>query len=63
MRSKKGSSLSDKVFESGDEAVEQRRDALLLKLLKTPPQPRPKRERDKSVTLKRKKPKKEAPQK
>ena len=35
----------------------QRRDALLLKLLKTPPQPRPKRERDKSVTPKRKKPK------
>ena len=33
----------------------QRRDALLLKLLKTPPQPRPKRERDKSVTPKRKK--------
>ncbi len=36
---------------------EQRRDALLLKLLKTPPQPRPKRERDKSVTPKRPKPK------
>ena len=29
--------------------AKQRRDALLLKLLKTPPQPRPKRERDKSV--------------
>ena len=35
----------------------QRRDALLLKLLKMPPQPRPKRERDQSVTPKRKKPK------
>ncbi len=37
---------------------EQSRDELLLKLLKTPPQPRPKRERGKSVTLKRKKAKK-----
>ena len=37
--------------------TEQRRDELLLKLLKTPPQPRPKRERDKSVQPKRKKPK------
>ncbi len=35
-----------------------RRDALLLKLLKTPPQPRPKRDRDKSVSPKRKKAKK-----
>ena len=41
--------------QSGKETAE--RDALLLRLLKTPPQPRPKRERDKSVTLKRKKPK------
>ncbi len=40
-----------------------RRDALLLKLLKTPPQPRPKRERDKSVQPKRKKPKKKTPDK
>ena len=40
-----------------------RRDALLLQLLKTPPQPRPKRERDKSVTPKRKKPKKKTPDK
>jgi hypothetical protein len=31
-----------------------RRDALLLKLLKTPPQPRPKRERDKPAKLKKK---------
>lgn len=30
-----------------DVASDQRRDALLLKLLKTPPQPRPKRERSK----------------
>ncbi len=36
---------------------EQRRDEMLKHLLKTPPQPRPKRERDKSVTPKRKKPK------
>jgi len=35
-----------------------RRDGLLLKLLKTPPQPRPKRERDQSVTRKGKKAKK-----
>ncbi len=31
----------------GEREVQQRRDALLLKLLKTPPQPRPKRERGK----------------
>ena len=37
---------------------EQQRDKLLLRLLKTPPQPRPKRERGKSVTPKRKKAKK-----
>jgi hypothetical protein len=43
--------------------VERRRDALLHSLLKTPPKPRPKRERDKSETLKRKKPKKETPAK
>ena len=41
----------------------QRRDALLLKLLKTPPQPRPKRERDKSVQPKPKKPKRKTPDK
>ncbi len=45
------------------EGAEQRRDALLLNLLKTPPQPRPKRERDKSVPPKGKKMKKEAPDK
>ncbi len=28
-----------------DESAEQRRDEMLLRLLKTPPQPRPKRER------------------
>ncbi len=39
------------------------RDKLLLRLLKTPPQPRPKRERDKSVQPKRKKPKKKTPDK
>ena len=37
---------------------EQQRDELLLRLLKTPPQPRPKRERDKSLTPKGKKAKK-----
>ncbi len=42
---------------------EQQRDKLLLKLLKTPPQPRPKRERDKSVQPKRKKPKRKTPDK
>jgi hypothetical protein len=36
--------------------AEHQRDKILLKLLKTPPQPRPKRERDKSVQPKRKKP-------
>jgi len=41
----------------------QGRDVLLLKLLRTPPQPRPKRERDKSVQPKRKKPKKKTPDK
>ncbi len=30
-----------------DEAAEKRRDELLVNLLKTPPQPRPKREREK----------------
>ena len=39
-------------------AAGNRRDKLLLKLLKTPPQPRPKREREKSVTPKGKKAKK-----
>ena len=34
------------------------RDRMLLRLLKTPPQPRPKRERDKSVPPKGKKAKK-----
>ena len=43
--------------EQTDQEVTRKRDVLLLKLLKTPPQPRPKRERDKSVTPKRKKPK------
>lgn len=39
-----------------------KRDDLLLRLLKTPPQPRPKRERGEKPTSKRK-PKKEAPAK
>lgn len=39
--------------ESHQAEDEQRRDALLFKLLKTSPQPRPKRERDKSVPPKR----------
>jgi hypothetical protein len=37
--------------------AEQRRDVLLLRLLKMPPQPRPKRERDKSASRKKPKPK------
>ncbi len=45
------------------ETSEEHRDALLLKLLKTPPQPRPKRERDKSVQPKRKKQKRKTPDK
>lgn len=40
------------------EKSEQRRDEILRRLLKTPPQPRPKRERDKSVSPKGKKEKK-----
>jgi len=47
--------------QSGEETAE--RDALLLRLLKTPPQPRPKRERDKSVQPKRKNPKRKTPDK
>jgi hypothetical protein len=46
-----------------DQEAAHRRDALLLRLLKTPPQPRPKHERDKSVTPKRKKPKRKTPDK
>jgi hypothetical protein len=42
---------------------EQQRDELLLRLLKTPPQPRPKRERGKSVPSKRKTSKKKTPAK
>ena len=48
---------------SSDEEVAQRRHAMLFKLLKTPPQPRPKREQDKSTSLKRKKPNKKTPEK
>lgn len=40
---------------------EQRRDELLRRLLKTPPQPRPKREREKTASPKGGKPKKETP--
>ncbi len=42
---------------------EQGLNEALLRLLKTPPQPRPKRERDKSVQPKGKKPKKKTPAK
>ncbi len=42
---------------------EQKRDEILLRLLKTPPQPRPKRERDKSVPPKGKTRKKKTPAK
>ena len=41
---------------SDDDQVAQRMDALLLRLLKTPPQPRPKRERDKKPAEKRERP-------
>ena len=41
-----------------EQTSEKRRDSLLLKLLKTPPKPRPKRERPKIVTPKGKKAKK-----
>ncbi len=44
------------VGHSGKETAE--RDRMLLRLLKTPPQPRPKRERDKSVPPKGNKAKK-----
>jgi hypothetical protein len=43
--------------------AEQERDELLLRLLKTPPQPRPKRERGKSVPSKRKTSKRKTPAK
>ncbi len=37
--------INQPIDDLGADKAEQRRDALLLKLLKTPPQPRPKRER------------------
>jgi hypothetical protein len=40
--------------DTSDQSAE-RRDELLLRLLKTPPQPRPKRERGKMLPRKRKK--------
>ena len=57
------STKADSQHSEGKQETAQRRDALLLNLLKTPPQPRPKRERDKSVQPKRKKPKRKTPDK
>lgn len=37
--------MADQQLPDVEEGDEQRRDAMLLKALKTPPQPRPKRER------------------
>jgi len=51
------------VSEKRNQNDEQRRDGMLRRLLKTPPQPRPKRERNKSVSRKSDKPKKETPDK
>lgn len=48
--------------DTGEQQGGRSRDELLLRLLKTPPQPRPKRERARKSTAKRK-PKKEAPTK
>ena len=46
-----------------EQNTERKRDEILTRLLKTPPQPRPKRERSKNVTPEREKPKKKAPAK
>jgi len=54
---------NDTTDQRTEQETAERRDELLRRLLHTPPQPRPKRDWDRSVMPKRQKPKKKTPAK
>lgn len=55
------STKADSQHSEGEQETAHRRDALLLKLLKTSPQPRPKRERASVEKSTKRKPRKQQP--